>query len=74
MEWKKITIEEPKDGERVLVWNSRFNSRFNPGFNERAIRVFNKEHNCWDTEDGDYFDCYLDKYDFWMSLPEKPEL
>lgn len=66
MEWKKLSIEEPKDHERVLVWDTEFN--------ECTIRVFNKSYNCWDTEDGDDYDCGLSSYEFWMKLPEEPEL
>lgn len=66
MEWKKITIEEPKDNERVLVWDTEFN--------ECTIRVFNKHYNCWDIEDGDDYDCELSSYEFWMRLPEEPKL
>ena len=66
MEWKKVSIKEPKDGERVLVWDSEFN--------ECAIRVFNKHYNCWDTEDGDDYVCELSSYEFWMRLPEEPKL
>jgi len=66
MEWKKLSIEEPKDNERVLVWDS--------GLKECTIRVFNKHYNCWDTEDGDDYDCELSSYEFWMRLPEEPKL
>lgn len=66
MEWKKLSIEEPKDNERVLVWDSEFK--------ECTIRVFNKSYNCWDTEDGDDYDADLGSYEFWMKLPENPEL
>jgi hypothetical protein len=66
MEWKKLSIEEPKDHERVLVWDSEFN--------ECAIRVFNKHYNCWDDEDADDYDCELSSYEFWMNLPEEPKL
>jgi hypothetical protein len=68
MEWKKLSIEEPKDNERVLVWDSKFN--------ECAIRIFNKHYNCWDTEYGDDYvhDCELSSYEFWMNLPEEPKL
>ncbi len=66
MEWKKLSIEEPKDNERVLVWDYNFK--------ESTIRVFNKEHNSSDTEDGDEYDSDLEKYEFWMKLPEEPKL
>lgn len=66
MEWKKLSIEEPKDNERVLVWDSKYK--------ECTIRVFNKEYNCWDTEDGDDYFCELSGYEFWMRLPEEPKL
>jgi hypothetical protein len=66
MEWKKLSIEEPKDHERVLVWNSFIN--------KCTIRVFNKSYNCWDDEDADDYDCELSSYEFWMKLPEEPKL
>ena len=66
MEWKKLSIEEPKNGERVLVWDSEVK--------ECTIKVFNKHYNCWDTEDGDDYFCELSGYEFWMRLPEEPKL
>lgn len=66
MEWKKISIEEPKNNESVLVWDSFVK--------ECTIKVFNKFDNCWYTEDGDDYVCELSGYEFWMRLPEEPKL
>ena len=38
------------------------------------ILQFNHEHECWDQEDGDDFDCSIDKVIYWMPIPECPQL
>ena len=38
------------------------------------ILVFNHEHECWDTEDGDDYDCDINQVTHWMPLPEPPEV
>lgn len=65
--WKNINEERPKDGERVITWNNKFK--------EVRIQVFNEEHECWDTEDGDDFEFKLDDQiiKYWMNIPNKPE-
>lgn len=52
MNWKDITVEQPRDNERVLTWNKRFN--------EARIQVYNEFHKCWDTEDGDDYEYSFD--------------
>lgn len=37
------------------------------------ILVFNHEHDCWDGEDGDDYDCDINDVYAWMPLPEKPK-
>lgn len=65
MEWIKIQDKQPEDGQRVLVFNS-YSS-------ESCIRVFNEAYMCWDTEDGDDFDCELERCPYWMPLPDNPK-
>lgn len=36
------------------------------------ILVFNHEHECWDQEDGDDFDCEIERVTHWIALPEPP--
>lgn len=33
-------------------------------------KVYNAHYNCWDTEDGDDYDCDVDENDIWMRLPK----
>lgn len=64
MNWKNIKEETPKDGQRVLVWNTKYN--------EVTIQVWNKLLKCWDTEDGDDYDWDMEICPYWMELPEEP--
>ena len=36
------------------------------------ILVFNHEHECWDSEDGDDFECKIEDCTHWMPLPSPP--
>lgn len=70
--WADIKDSQPEDGERVITWNNKFN--------EARIQVFNRECECWDTEDGDDIEWPLDAttkdgrpiIQYWQPLPEKP--
>ena len=68
MDWKDITVEQPRDNECVLTWNKRHNTA--------RIQVFNQICGCWDTEDGDDYEYDLDTdiVQYWMHLPAKPEV
>lgn len=57
-----LAEKEPEPDERVMV---RCNT-----WSEWHPQVFNKEYNCWDTEDGDDYDFDLDETDRWFRLPE----
>lgn len=61
MEWRDLNSEKPKDGERVLVCDTYFH--------QVSIKVYNGTYKCWDTEDGDDYDCPLDRCVWWMPLP-----
>lgn len=37
------------------------------------ILLFNHEHEVWDQEDGDDFDCEIERVTHWMPLPERPK-
>ena len=57
-----LAEQEPKQYERVMVWNERFK--------EWIPQVFNKECDCWDCEDGDDYECNLQPTDRWFRLPK----
>lgn len=60
-----LTVKEPKQDERVMVWSEKFH--------EYRPQVFNKTCECWDTEDGDDYMCDLNPSDIWFSLPPSPD-
>lgn len=69
-DWIDIDEKHPEDGQRVLVWNSKYN--------DSSIQVFNEEYQCWDTEDGDDFEYAIDEVNnvthdlnirYWHPLP-----
>lgn len=64
--WNNIKETQPEDGQRVLTWHNKC-------FNEARIQVYNKLYQCWDSEDGDDYECELDDAPYWMPLPENPE-
>lgn len=72
-QWINIKDQHPEDGQRVLTWNNKFC--------EERIQVFNKEYQCWDTEDADDFEFELGTtlhggqlvIEYWQPLPGKPE-
>ena len=53
--------KEPEQYERVMVWNDRFG--------QWDLQCYNKDYDCWDTEDGDDYDRDLNPQDIWFSLP-----
>ena len=63
--WNKIKETQPEDGQRVLTWNNLFN--------EARIQVYDEYYQCWDTEDGDDYECHFEEAPYWMPLPENPE-
>lgn len=55
------------------------NKRYEWKRNERSgvyyqiqILQFNHEHECWDNEDGDDYNCDINTVTHWMLLPEPP--
>ena len=36
---------------------------------QTEILLFNKYHNCWDNQDGDDYNCDIDKVTHWIYLP-----
>lgn len=62
MKWKNINEEKPNDSQRVLVCDK--------GWEEVRILTYNDYYKCWDTEDGDDYDCELSRIEWWMPLPE----
>lgn len=62
MKWKNINEEKPNDSQRVLVCDKHFG--------EVRILTYNDYYKCWDTEDGDDYNCELNSIEWWMPLPE----
>ncbi len=48
-----------------LVWDTKFK--------EVRILVFNHDHECWDDEDGDDYECDIERCSHWMPLPQGPD-
>lgn len=59
-----LAEQEPRQDERVMVWDNRL-KQWSPQY-------YNKECNCWDTEDGDDYDRDLKDEDVWFRLPANP--
>lgn len=57
-----LAEQEPRQDERVMVWNEKFK--------EWDPQVFNKECECWDQEDGDDYERDLQPTDHWFRLPK----
>ena len=82
MEWKLTTEELPKRNDEKAysqVWclvSKRYDWKRgdNEGhYYQTQILVFNHEHECWDQEDGDDYDCDINQVKYWMYLPEPPK-
>jgi len=69
----KLTVKDPpeKNGPYFVLKRYELKSK-NKVWYEECIRIFNTEHNCWDAEDGDDFDCCLGVGAFWTELVRKP--
>lgn len=65
MEWKDINENKPIDGARVLVCDIYY----------RQVRIltYNEYNECWDGEDGDDYECDLDRCPYWTELPNFKE-
>jgi hypothetical protein len=59
-----LAEQEPRQDERVMVWDNRL-KQWDPQY-------YNKECDCWDTADGDDYERDLNPQDFWLRLPLKP--
>lgn len=60
-----LSEQKPEQDQRVMVWSEKFK--------EWRPQVFNKECECWDTEDGDDYERDFDENDMWFSLPNNPD-
>ena len=81
MDWIETAKELPKRQEGVrysqvpCIVNKRID--WERGENKGSsynvqILVFNHEHECWDGEDGDDYDCDISQVSHWMPLPVSP--
>lgn len=59
----RIAEKTPEQDEFVMVIRHR------KGYWEP--KVYNAHYNCWDTADGDDYDCDVDENDVWLRLPNK---
>jgi hypothetical protein len=72
MNWISVNDRFPEDGQRVIVWNNKYG--------EVTLQVYNKEYQCWDSENGVIAEFGLDEecgngvriIEHWMLLPTKP--
>ena len=59
----RIAEKKPKQDEFVMV--------IRQGDGYWTPKVYNAYYNCWDTADGDDYDCDVDENDIWLRLPNK---
>ena len=59
----RIAEKTPNQDEFVMV------IRHGDGY--WTPKVYNAHYNCWDTADGDDYDCDVDEKDVWLRLPNK---
>lgn len=57
----RIAEKTPKQDEFVMV--------IRQGDGYWTPKVYNAYYNCWDTADGDDYDCDVDENDVWLRLP-----
>lgn len=57
----RIAEKTPKQDEFVMV--------IRQGDGYWTPKVYNAYYNCWDTADGDDYDCDVDENDIWLRLP-----
>ena len=57
--WHLVKDELPPDDEPVAIW---------PPFQSQRFAVWNKECDCWDTEDGDDYMCDKDAVEKWYPI------
>lgn len=57
--WHLTKDELPENDEPVAIW---------PSFQGRQFAVWNKECDCWDTEDGDDYMCDKDAVEKWYPI------
>lgn len=59
----RIAEKTPNQDEFVMV--------IRQGDGYWTPKVYNAYYNCWDTADGDDYDCDVDENDVWLRLPNK---
>ena len=59
----RIAEKTPNQDEFVMV--------IRQGDGYWTPKVYNAYYNCWDTSDGDDYDCDVDENDIWLRLPNK---
>jgi hypothetical protein len=57
----RIAEKTPNQDEFVMV--------IRQGDGYWSPKVYNAYYNCWDTADGDDYDCDVDENDVWLRLP-----
>lgn len=59
----RIAEKTPNQDEFVMV--------IRQGDGYWTPKVYNAYYNCWDTADGDDYECDVDENDIWLRLPNK---
>lgn len=70
MNWIKTSEKQPDRMPNVKYSTVRCLTWYN---GEVCILWFNHEHECWDDESGDDYECDIESVKYWMPLPEKPK-
>ena len=81
MEWIKTSDRLPERSQESYsqvscLVNKRYKFMRNGEFIKYTynveILVFNHEHECWDNEDGDDYNCDIEQVTHWMAFPKSP--
>ena len=70
MEWIKTSEQLPPRVEGAEYSNPQV---LTYSHGEYAILCFNHEHECWDDESGDDYECDIEEIEWWQPLPKSPE-
>ena len=70
MNWIKTSEQRPPREPNVKYSNPRVLVCTE---GEVMILCFNHEHECWDDESGDDYECDVEDVEYWMPLPKEPK-
>lgn len=74
MEWISVKDRLPETDGRCIVYKRYDWERGGTGGHFFVIEIlsFNTHYQCWDDEDGDDYNCDIEKVTHWMPLPPAP--